>query len=138
MYADQSCVYALRLSIEGAGYQLADHFRLIEAASKDGADLVLVCPALVDGLEALRERIGRPLHVNSWFRTVEHNARIGGARDSQHVRGLAADVTARGVLPGDVATLAEELGFGGVGIYASFVHVDVGPAGRRWRGAVSR
>jgi len=44
-------------------------------------------------LEELRARIGRPLFVTSFYRTPEHNARIGGSSNSAHMRALAADIS---------------------------------------------
>ena len=42
--------------------------------------------ALVDNvLNPLREALGRPIYINSGFRTQELNEAIGGARNSQHM-----------------------------------------------------
>ena len=48
--------------------------------------------ALRDALDDLREAVGFPLEVASGFRCPKRNARVGGARDSMHLRGLAADL----------------------------------------------
>ncbi len=45
-------------------------------------------------LQPLRDRVGRPLRVNSGYRCPELNRAVGGAETSQHVRGEAADVAA--------------------------------------------
>lgn len=51
--------------------------------------------ALVDEvLDPLRERYGIPIYVNSGYRCPELNRLIGGAFNSQHMRGEAADITA--------------------------------------------
>jgi uncharacterized protein YcbK (DUF882 family) len=47
---------------------------------------------LVRVLDAARERWGAPIQVVSGYRTPEYNARIHGARLSQHPAGRAADV----------------------------------------------
>ena len=49
--------------------------------------------ALAQGLELVR-RVLRdlPIHINSGFRCEALNARIGGARNSAHMSGLAADI----------------------------------------------
>lgn len=50
---------------------------------------------LVDNiLDPLREAWGRPITVNSAFRSPTLNAKVGGAKTSQHLTGYAADVTA--------------------------------------------
>lgn len=43
-------------------------------------------------LEPVRERLGKPIVVNSGFRCPVHNRAVGGATGSQHVKGEAADV----------------------------------------------
>ena len=41
----------------------------------------------------LRERWGKPLYVTSGYRTPEHNRKVGGRPQSQHLQGRAVDVT---------------------------------------------
>lgn len=53
------------------------------------------------------------------------------ARHSYHVRGMAADIWVEGVDLRDIAKVAKHLKAGGVGRYADFVHIDVGPV-RNW------
>ena len=43
-------------------------------------------------LEPARAAYGKPLYVNSGYRCSIHNAAVGGASGSQHMRGEAADV----------------------------------------------
>lgn len=43
-------------------------------------------------LQPLREHLGIPVRITSGFRSPEVNAKIGGAKTSAHMRGLAADV----------------------------------------------
>ena len=48
---------------------------------------------LAAGLELVRAALGgRPIHINSGFRSAALNAAIGGAKNSMHMRGLAADI----------------------------------------------
>lgn len=50
--------------------------------------------SLVDNvLEPARERLGKPIVVNSGFRCPVHNAAVGGVANSQHMKGEAADIT---------------------------------------------
>lgn len=44
-------------------------------------------------LDPLREAYGKPIRVNSGFRSPELNKAIGGVTNSQHVLGQAADIT---------------------------------------------
>ena len=45
-------------------------------------------------LDPLRERYGKPIYVNSGYRSPALNKAINGAKTSQHMKGLAADITA--------------------------------------------
>lgn len=45
-------------------------------------------------LDPVRETWGKPIRVNSGFRSPVLNKAVGGAPDSQHVKGEAADITA--------------------------------------------
>ncbi len=49
----------------------------------------LVCNVL----DPLREKFGRPILVNSGYRCSELNKADGGAKDSDHLFGMAADIT---------------------------------------------
>jgi uncharacterized protein YcbK (DUF882 family) len=124
-------VLRLRLSQVGKDFKLSRSFTLGELASKDGADIVIVHPALLIGLQALRDVIGKPIKINSGYRSPEHNKAIGGASNSLHTLGLAADVVVDGVTPIHIASIARDLGFGGVKAYPTFTHVDVGKI-RTW------
>jgi len=91
---------------------------------------------LADELEKLRHLIGLPIQVSSGYRCPEWNRLCGGAPESQHQYGLAADVWVRGRTPGQIKKAAEFITafrLGGIGLYRGWVHVDIrsgGPA--RW------
>jgi hypothetical protein len=42
-------------------------------------------------MEEIRALVGRPIKVNSWYRSLLLNTAIGGSRTSAHMRGLAVD-----------------------------------------------
>ena len=44
-------------------------------------------------LQPARELYGKPIHVNSGYRSYAVNKAVGGARKSQHTLGEAADIT---------------------------------------------
>ena len=43
-------------------------------------------------LDPVREKLGMPIVVNSGYRCEKHNKAVGGVRNSQHLRGEAADI----------------------------------------------
>lgn len=45
-------------------------------------------------LDPIRSLYGKPVYVNSGFRCMTLNKVVGGARNSQHMEGKAADITA--------------------------------------------
>lgn len=124
----------LSLAVHGPGHAIADHFTLVEFACRDGSDNVWVHPWLMHGLDMLRRDSGAPVVLTNGFRTVRHNAKVGGAKRSKHLYGMAADVVSRAWSPEEVAGWAEVKGFGGIGRYNTFTHLDVYGEGRRWIG----
>lgn len=121
-------------SSEGA-QQVTPHFKVREFACKDGSDPVFIAPALASVLEQIRTHFGRPVTITSGYRTVSHNAKQKDASPkSQHLFGLAADIKVEGHTPAEVYAYAETLlpGTGGIGIYNTFVHVDVRAVKSRW------
>ncbi|MFD4786795.1 D-Ala-D-Ala carboxypeptidase family metallohydrolase [Streptomyces sp. NPDC058459] len=86
-------------------------------------------------LEALRKKLGNvPITVNSGFRSIAHNADIGGASDSMHLYGTAADLDVPGVSNRTVYQKAETCGFSGLEHYdTDHQHVDSrADLGRSW------
>jgi len=120
-------------------FNLAKNFKLSEFVCHDGSGKVIIVPALVEKLQALRDKLGKPITVVSAYRTEEYNKKCGGAPASQHLYGKAADIKVSGVTPLQVALLAESVGFNGIGVYTHdgnyFTHVDVRPTKSYWKDA---
>lgn len=116
--------------------QLSKNFKVREFACSDGTDTIFVSQELVDVLQKIRDHFGKPLIINSGYRTEAKNRAVGGAQYSQHKYGTAADIRISGVSQKRIAGYAEELlpNSGGIGIYSSFVHIDVRETKSRWRG----
>lgn len=116
--------------------KLSANFKVKEFACKDGSDVVFVSPELVDVLQKIRNHFGKPVNINSGYRTPTYNKKVGGVAQSQHLYGTAVDVYINGVTPKAVAEYAETLlgNKGGIGIYSSFTHIDVREAKARWKG----
>jgi uncharacterized protein YcbK (DUF882 family) len=93
-----------------------------------------VDPVLVSQLQEFRDKIGRPISITSGCRCKVHNRRVGGARNSQHVYGRAADIKVAGLSPKEVYRLlnAKYPKSHGIGLYRSWVHFDVRPTKARW------
>lgn len=86
-------------------------------------------------LDMLREQYGKPLAVTSGFRCPAHNLAVGGASGSKHMKGEAADLAVRGPDAYKIVSLAPGIGFVGLGVAKTFVHVDDSddrPVGTLW------
>lgn len=53
-------------------------------------------------LEQVRNLVGKPIIVNSGYRSPNVNSAIGGSKNSQHCLGCAADIRAVGLTPDDL------------------------------------
>nr|DAH48539.1 MAG TPA: peptidase [Caudoviricetes sp.] len=114
------------------------YFDTKELASKDGQRSPFgeqqVRSELLFLLNRIRTAWGRPIIVNSAYRSPEHNRAVGGVENSYHVQGLAADIRPEHQedLP-ELQDLCLDLNAdGGVGLYDSFVHVDARGFKARW------
>lgn len=122
--------------------QLTTNFYLEEFACKNGTpvpdELMANVKLLAENLQALRDEIGEPIHVNSGYRTPEYNKKIGGKPLSQHLKAKAADLTTKNYRPKQLAAVIEKLiksgkmKQGGIGIYPGFVHYDIRGTSARW------
>ena len=125
---------------------LTAHFDLAEFASRDGApfpddvslETLTRTATMLEALrEGLAEEIGHtaPVIILSGYRSPAHNAAVGGVPGSYHMKGMAADVVCQSAIPSVVQRVALRLQargiIGGVGKYAGFTHVDIGPQ-RTW------
>ena len=110
--------------------QLSKNFKVREFYCHDGSDKVLIDTELVEILQSIRDAFGKPITINSAYRNVTYNKKIGGAKNSQHVYGKAADIRVDGVPPFAVAAWMEQhiksVGKHACGYYPIqlFCHVD--------------
>ena len=116
--------------------KLSANFKVSEFACKDGSDTVFISPGLVTVLQKIRDHFSKPLIITSAYRNDAYNKKVGGSKYSQHKYGMAADIYINGVSPATIAEFVETImpNTGGIGIYNSFVHVDVRTARARWNG----
>lgn len=122
--------------------RLTKNFELKEFSCKDGTnvpdELMENCIELAENLQKIRDYFGRPLIINSAYRTESHNKKVGGVSNSQHLKCKAADIKIKGVsikeLSNAIFTLIErgEIKQGGVGVYKTFVHYDIRGNKARW------
>ena len=125
--------------------KITKNFSLEEFKCKDGSDIpndiLQNIIELAKNLQVLRDAIGKPITINSGYRSPKYNAKIGGVKNSQHLRGTAADIRVSGMTPKELALIIEgliesgKMKQGGIGVYPTFTHYDIyfnGKNKRRW------
>jgi uncharacterized protein YcbK (DUF882 family) len=87
---------------------------------------------LAEAFEALRAAVGLPLVVLSAYLTRAYNRAVGGAPNSQHLQGRALDLAPPdGWSPIALLAVTQDIpAIRGLGLYDTFVHIDVRPAPR--------
>ena len=93
--------------------QLSEHFSLGELTASEiavrkgldnsptGVELDNLV-RLAQKLEEVRKVLGKPIMVNSAFRSIEVNEAVGGVKTSQHCLGCAADIRIPNMTPDEV------------------------------------
>ena len=97
-------------------------------------------PRVIDYAQATAAALGLTLDITSAYRSPEYNAKVGGARNSMHVQGLALDIVQTGWTNAQRQNFIQQAynaGFRGFGIYNTFTHIDIG-ATRAWGSGGSR
>ena len=110
------------------------YFSRIEFECQCGCGFDVVDYELGEVLDELREHYKVPVTINSGCRCKAHNKAIGGAYNSTHTLGKAADVVVKDVPSDDVyeylnSTYNHKYG---VGKYVGRTHIDVRPTKARW------
>jgi len=101
-----------------AGYQVPD-------------DIFENITNLAHQLETIRAAINAPIIINSGLRSTEKNSAVGGAKQSRHLTGEAADIRANGYTPAELRNIIKDLMTsgkiieGGLKAYANHVHYDI-------------
>lgn len=107
---------------------LTKHFTKAEMACQH-CGVCLMRDTFMRKLQALRDAFGGPITVTSGYRCPDHNRAVGGAKDSQHVKGNAADIWAEDVERLEMQAL---MFFPNVVKGPGFIHVDDGPKRKPW------
>jgi uncharacterized protein YcbK (DUF882 family) len=140
-----------KLVIQAFDGQITPHFNIDEFKCKAADEMIINADVIahIQRLEKFRAWYKRTMVINSGYRTPEHNAKIGGAPKSQHMLGIASDIS----LPlGEFAKFSKArqneflqnikkkwiaicnddgLG-GGVGFYDTFIHLDSRKTASAW------
>lgn len=81
--------------------------------------------------------------ITSGYRTPAYSIKVGGSKTDAHTCGLACDIifydkNNKVIAPKYIACIAQELGFGGIGVMNSSIHLDIrhlgGYTNKKWWG----
>ena len=111
------------------------HFKDSEFHCKCGnCKTIKISSELKAVLELVRHRFDSPVVITSGYRCPAHNNLVGGAPQSKHVEGIAADIRVKNVSPDTVYGFLDEIfpSQYGLGLYKGWVHVDVRSTKARW------
>jgi len=121
---------------------MTKNFSKSEFESKCGREMpeevYLNVVKVANQLQYLRDYLGKPIKINSAYRSPEHNEKIGGVPKSQHLLGKAADIVVKGMSTDvlyqhiEEAISNGEMLQGGLGLYDTFVHYDIRGTRARW------
>lgn len=124
---------------------MTPHFSLDELSCRCGCvmpeEVLRRIRALANALEVIRAAVGKPVQVISGYRCAAHNRKVGGAVNSRHTWGDAADIQVVGWGGKDLRALVErlieqkKLPAGGVGTYQRkplTLHYDLRAIAARW------
>ena len=101
------------------------HFKREEFECRHCGNVVIESK-LIEILEELRERLGKPVILTSAYRCEEHNKAIGGVPKSAHTRGYAVDVKAISSRTRyEIVNFLLSKGINRIGIAWNFIHFDL-------------
>lgn len=82
-------------------------------------------PEFLKKLDELRKRCGFPLYIVSGYRSPNHPVEKVKPKPGKHSTGNAADIRAlSGVYRYIIMKHAIDLGFTGIGVYTTHIHLD--------------
>jgi len=123
-------------------FLISPGLRLSQFESPDTHE-VKIDAELVDMIQRLQDILKAKVEIDSGYRTIEHNEKIGGKPKSYHLQGKAADVSCPGINLLLLTIAAVLAGFPKVIAYenGNFIHVDLDPDApiivpRKWTVAI--
>ena len=80
----------------------------------------------LEKLDELRHKCGFPFIITSGYRDPTHSIEARKAKAGTHARGIASDIRINnGNEAYDIIKHAQSMGFNGIGVAKSFIHVDI-------------
>lgn len=86
---------------------------------------------LASTLQVIRTKVGNPIIINSAFRTIRHNKKVGGSINSYHLKCMAVDIYAKNTTLVELYNIIDYLQTKGLIVkgflkmYKTHIHLDV-------------
>lgn len=93
---------------------------------------VMIDSRLLKGIVLLRIMLNKPIYITSGYRCKKENERVKGYRTSYHMLGMAADIKVKDISIKELADIAKDIGFKGIGEYKKHLHLDIRKVPYRW------
>ena len=104
---------------------MSKYFTYEEVSCRCGCGLS-VRRELVNLLDDAREIAQIPFRISSGARCEAHNRKVGGSKDSSHLKGIAVDIKATTSRERyKIANALMQVGFNRIGIAKTFIHCDI-------------
>ena len=104
---------------------LTEHFK-IEEMMCPCCGVLGIKPEFLIFIEKVRRHYDAPMKITSAFRCEKHNDKVGGAKNSAHLSGLACDVAITDSQTRlKLIRSAVACGVKGLGLHKSFLHLDI-------------
>lgn len=100
-------VNVYNMSTEG-NVKVAENFKVKEFKSRNNK-IVLIHHNLPVALQMIREKLGKAINLTNAYRNETHNKSVGGASNSYHLYGMAADIYVNGMTPNELAKAIDSL-----------------------------
>lgn len=100
-------IYISGDSFLSKNFKLEEYTMHIDTLKKHKLDVkrhynVVLKEALIIADQKLRDKIKKPIHINSGYRDTAYNKAIGGSKTSEHIQGGASDKVVKGMKPKEV------------------------------------
>lgn len=101
------------------------HFHISEFRCRETGENDMK-PEFIHMLDELREKCGFPFTITSGYRSTQHSIEVRKEQPGTHTQGIAADIAvSNGFERMNIVHEALKMGFSGIGVAKSFVHVDM-------------
>jgi len=112
--------------------KISKYFTKEEIACKCGCGFAEMNPATLAIADKAREFVGYSITPSSGCRCEKHNSKVGGEKNSYHVKGMAMDLPVKNPEHLYEYLCKEYPDSCGFGLYDTFVHVDCRTKKARW------